>query len=207
MPHAMSEIPRQASSHDRLLSAALSLIAQQGYAQTSTAQLARDLGVRAIMVFSRDGATAEVVSAGRPVCADPDRYSYVDVDNHGGAARAVRYLVEAGRTRIATVAGPKDMTAGADRLAGYRDALTGLDRFDRGLVAYGDFGPVSGEHATLWLLDRRPDVDETRVIAPSTRSRQISGTVMAEWNPMRRMNSRCSSSRAPATSISSVISS
>jgi pyruvate kinase len=32
----------------------------------STAQLARDLGVRAIMVFSRDGATAEVVSAGRP---------------------------------------------------------------------------------------------------------------------------------------------
>jgi pyruvate kinase len=32
----------------------------------STAQLASDLAVRAIMVFSRDGATAEVVSAGRP---------------------------------------------------------------------------------------------------------------------------------------------
>jgi pyruvate kinase len=32
----------------------------------STAQLASDLAVRAIMVFSRDGATAEVVSSGRP---------------------------------------------------------------------------------------------------------------------------------------------
>jgi pyruvate kinase len=32
----------------------------------STAQLTADLAVRAIMVFSRDGATAEVVSAGRP---------------------------------------------------------------------------------------------------------------------------------------------
>ena len=100
-----------------------------------------------------------VVSVGRPLCADPERYSYVDVDNRGGATIAVRHLVAAGRTRIATVAGPKDMTAGMDRLAGYRDTLTDFGRYDPGLVAHGDFGLASGEHATLRLLDQRPDVD------------------------------------------------
>src|SRR6476646_8919354 len=44
MQHAMSKIPSQTSSHDRLLSAALSLIAEHGYAQTSTAQVARHAG-------------------------------------------------------------------------------------------------------------------------------------------------------------------
>ena len=32
-------------------------------------------------------------------------------------------------------------------------------RPDHGLVVYGDFGQASGEHATVKLLDRRPDVD------------------------------------------------
>lgn len=99
------------------------------------------------------------VVAARPPCPDPERYSYVDVNNHGGARRAVRHLIDAGRTRIATVAGPKDMTAGVDRLAGYRDALTDFGRYDPGLVVHGDFGLVSGEHAALRLLDRRPDLD------------------------------------------------
>ncbi|WP_232241316.1 LacI family DNA-binding transcriptional regulator [Kutzneria sp. 744] len=100
-----------------------------------------------------------MVVVGRPVGADPTRYSSVDVDNHGGAALAVRHLIETGRTRIATVAGPKDMSAGVDRLAGFSDALTDAGRFDPGLVVHGDFSLPSGEHAALRLLDRRPDVD------------------------------------------------
>jgi DNA-binding LacI/PurR family transcriptional regulator len=100
-----------------------------------------------------------VVGVGRPLCADPDRYSYVDADNHGGASRAVRHLIETGRTRIATIAGPKDMTAGVDRLTGFRDALADAGSFDPGLVAHGDFRLLSGEHAAQRLLDRRPDVD------------------------------------------------
>ncbi len=100
-----------------------------------------------------------VVSIGRPVCDDPDRYTYVDVDNRGGAKAAVRHLIGSGRTRIATIAGPKDMAPSIDRLAGYREVLDGEGRFDPGLVAYGDFGQVSGEHMTLRLLDRRPDID------------------------------------------------
>jgi DNA-binding LacI/PurR family transcriptional regulator len=101
-----------------------------------------------------------VVVAGRPVPGgDKDPVSYVDVDNHGGAVQAVRRLVDSGRSVIATVAGPRDMTAGFDRLAGYRQVMAQTERSDHGLVYFGDFSQVSGEHATIRLLERQPRVD------------------------------------------------
>ncbi|MET8995572.1 LacI family DNA-binding transcriptional regulator [Amycolatopsis sp. Hca4] len=100
-----------------------------------------------------------VVSAGRPVVPDPARYTYVDVDNRGGAEAAVRHLQATGRRRIATVAGPKDMAPGRDRLTGYLTAIAGAGPIDAGAVAHGDFGQASGEHAMRRLLDRRPDLD------------------------------------------------
>jgi DNA-binding LacI/PurR family transcriptional regulator len=101
-----------------------------------------------------------VVMAGRPpVWGEVNRASYVDADNRGGAARAVRYLIESGRMNIATVAGPGDMAPGVDRLDGYRTALAEAGRFDPGLVVYGDFGQVSADHAIHRLLDLRPNVD------------------------------------------------
>jgi len=101
-----------------------------------------------------------VVFGGRPVHSwECDRCSYVDADNLGGAERATRYLIESGRTTVATVAGPQDMTAAVDRLLGYRKAMAAATRPDRGLVVFGDFGQASGEHAAARLLDRRPDVD------------------------------------------------
>lgn len=100
-----------------------------------------------------------VVCAGRLRCANPPETACVDVDNHGGAAMAVRHLLAAGRTRIATVAGPKDTLPGHDRLAGYLAVISEAGRFDPGLVTYGDFGQASGEHVTLRLLERRPDLD------------------------------------------------
>lgn len=100
-----------------------------------------------------------MVSIGRPACDDPDRYTYVDVDNRAGAEAAVRRLIRSGRTRIATIAGPKHVVSSIDRLAGYRAVLEGEGRFDPALVAHGDFGQVSGEHVARRLLDRRPDID------------------------------------------------
>jgi DNA-binding LacI/PurR family transcriptional regulator len=101
-----------------------------------------------------------LVFGGRPGHGGvPDRHSYVDADNLGGAERATRYLMGLGRTAVATVAGPQDMTVGADRLLGYWQAVGEAGRADRGLVVFGDFGQGSGEHATARLLDRRPDVD------------------------------------------------
>jgi DNA-binding LacI/PurR family transcriptional regulator len=101
-----------------------------------------------------------VVFGGRPVQeGGSGRVSYVDVDNRGGAQRATQRLIDAGRRTVATIAGPQDMTAGLDRLLGYRQAVAGAGRADRGLVVFGDFGQASGEHATARLLDRRPQVD------------------------------------------------
>lgn len=106
-----------------------------------------------------DRVDVPVVSIGRPAGGDPQRYSYVDADNRGGAERAVQRLIKSGRSRIATIAGPKDMSPSMDRLAGYQGALAEAGLLDSGLVAHGDFGQVSGEHMALRLLDRRPDID------------------------------------------------
>ncbi len=89
--------------------------------------------------------------------ADPN-VSYVDVDNLNSAREAVAYLIRLGRRRVATIAGPGNMIAGADRRAGYEAALR-----DRGLVpdlnliAEGDFTEVGGYMAAQRLLPHQPD--------------------------------------------------
>lgn len=81
----------------------------------------------------------------------------VDVDSRTGAILATRHLIERGRTTIATIAGPQDMCAGVDRLAGYRGAMG--RRYRRSLVAYGEFTRQSGARAMAELLERTPDLD------------------------------------------------
>ena len=96
-----------------------------------------------------------VVSYGRP--AVPVNIPYVDNDNIGGAEAAVRHLVESGRRRIATIAGPQDMIGGQDRLTGYRNILRDSDR--RSIVAVGDFTRESGAVAMRQLLGDDPGLD------------------------------------------------
>lgn len=87
-----------------------------------------------------------------------DQASYVDVDNIGGARKAVEHLVESGHQRIATITGPQRMIAGWDRLAGYREALVSHDLpVDDSLVAEGDFTEEGGRAAMQHLLPRNPD--------------------------------------------------
>jgi LacI family transcriptional regulator len=84
--------------------------------------------------------------------------SYVDADNLGGARDAVTHLLRLGRTRVATITGPQNMIAGADRLAGYLAALR--DRAvvsDPALIIEGDFTEAGGYRAMQQLLARRPD--------------------------------------------------
>jgi LacI family transcriptional regulator len=101
--------------------------------------------------LTRLGLTVPIVFAGRPAVDFGDLGHFVDVDNRGAAADAVRHLVDRGRTRIATIAGAQDLAAGRDRLAGWRDALA-----EAGLVAdlmaIGDFSPESGASAAEELL-------------------------------------------------------
>ncbi|MEU8796451.1 LacI family DNA-binding transcriptional regulator [Spirillospora sp. NPDC048819] len=96
-----------------------------------------------------------VVSHGRPVSAA--KPPYCDVDNVGGARAAVEHLLARGRRRIATITGPLDMSAGLDRLAGYREILSGTGR--RSLAAIGDFTRESGAAAMDQLLEDDPGLD------------------------------------------------
>jgi LacI family transcriptional regulator len=86
------------------------------------------------------------------------RASYVDADNIGGAREAVTHLLRLGRTRVATITGPHNVIAGADRLAGYLAALR--DRgvvSDPNLIAEGDFTEAGGYRAMQQLLAYRPE--------------------------------------------------
>jgi DNA-binding LacI/PurR family transcriptional regulator len=100
-----------------------------------------------------------VVFGGRPVQAGRARLPYVDADNQGGARLATQRLLDGGRQTVATVAGPRPRSCPADRLLGYRQAMTRAGRYDESLVVCGDFGQASGEYATSRLLSRRPDID------------------------------------------------
>jgi DNA-binding LacI/PurR family transcriptional regulator len=99
-----------------------------------------------------------IVLCGRPFSGG-EKLSYVDADNVSGAWKAVKYLLDNGRRSIATIAGPPDMAPGIDRLLGYRKAMTAADATDPGMIAYGDFGSASGEHALFRLIDHRPGMD------------------------------------------------
>lgn len=88
------------------------------------------------------------------------RTGYVDVDNVQGAGLAVQHLVERGRQRIATIAGPSDMVAGRSRFEGYVRGLAAADRpLDERLVVRGDFGQPSGVAGMRALLRADPAVD------------------------------------------------
>lgn len=81
----------------------------------------------------------------------------VDNDNVGGARLATQHLLNRGCRRVGTVAGPADMAAGVDRLAGVRLAVGG--DLPAGRVEHGDFTQAGGEAATRRLLERVPDLD------------------------------------------------
>ena len=109
--------------------------------------------------FDYESLGIPLVLCGRPV-AGGAALAYVDADNIGGASAAVRYLLDSGRKAVATIAGPPDMAPGIDRLLGYRQALLGAAAVpDPGMIAYGDFSAVSGQHALLRLIDHRPGID------------------------------------------------
>ena len=96
-----------------------------------------------------------IVSHGRPASSLP--VPYCDCDNHGGARAAVEHLIAQGRRRIATIAGPPDMTAAQDRLAGYRTAVAAAGRPP--IVAMADFTRESGTTAMRRLLADDPSID------------------------------------------------
>ena len=98
-----------------------------------------------------------IVFSARPLGVDVPVAS-VDVDNVAGARTAVEHLVSRGCERLGTVTGPLDMTAGLDRLTGFREAMKAAG-LKADAVAHGDFTADGGELAARNLLEKHPDVD------------------------------------------------
>jgi len=143
------------------------LLARPGASTARTLRYLTNRHVDGALVVShhRDDRLAEhladlglpCVFGGRPWTGG-DRVAYVDVDNVAGEREATEVLLARGCTRIGTIAGPVDMTAAADRLVGWRHAMT-----EAGLpaeaVEHGDFTEASGESAARSLMERHPDLD------------------------------------------------
>ena len=123
-------------------------------------------------------ARVPVVLFGRP--AETLAISYVDVAQDTGAAMAADHLVARGCQRVATICGPADTPAGADRLSGFREAMA---RHGRAYVpaVEGNFTHDGGESAMLAL-------------APTTiRISTASSSRTTSWR-----RERCSSCATPA---------
>jgi len=108
--------------------------------------------------FTTLDATIPVVFGGRPYHPELHRNNYVDVDNAAGAAMGTQYLVDLGRRRIATIAGPPNMQAAIDRAEGWGSAMREAGHPDD-LIEYGDFTMASGAAAMRSLLERDPALD------------------------------------------------
>jgi len=114
-----------------------------------------------------------VVFGGRPFHPEQHQNSYVDVDNRAGGALGTQYLIDKGRRRIATVAGPANMQAAIDRHQGWIDAVSGAG-LSTDLVEHGDFTMASGAAAMRELLERAPDIDGVFVASDLMASGAIS---------------------------------
>jgi LacI family transcriptional regulator len=91
---------------------------------------------------------------------DHPEFPAVATTNLDGGLAATRHLIGLGRRRIAMINGPVDYGCNRDRLEGYRGALAEAGhRFDRHLVAQGDFSEASGDAAMQTLLKAGRAID------------------------------------------------
>lgn len=83
---------------------------------------------------------------------------YVGIDNRGAARDITTRLVQTGRQKVGMIAAALDRDSGAERLAGFRDAMG--DRYDESLVIdIPLYSRTSGVEGMRELLRRAPDVD------------------------------------------------
>ena len=121
-------------------------------------------GVLLLSTHDGDALPDELVRAGIPLVVAgrlPRRLAgatVVDVDNVAGGRAAAERLLATGRRHLATIAGPPDMSAAADRMSGFRTALAAANR-PTDVLAYGDWTRSSGECAAAELLAREPGID------------------------------------------------
>jgi DNA-binding LacI/PurR family transcriptional regulator len=160
--------------HSELAGSGIQLILALAQNDEERSQLARFAtgrhldGVLLISVHQADPLSLALEEAGIPVVVSgrpSERENrggawWVDSDNRGGARSAVEYLIGLGRRRVAVITGPLDMSAGWDRLQGWREAMTAANgAAPSSLVVHGDFTEESGALAARKLLARGREFD------------------------------------------------
>lgn len=120
-------------------------------------------GALVVSLHGEDALPAQLVDSGLPVvlCGRPLAkvdVPYVDADNFNGAGQAAQHLIDLGRRHIGTIAGPRDMAVGIDRLSGWRRTLSMAGRSTDAIV-HADFSLEGGTAAMTQLLDEHPDLD------------------------------------------------
>jgi DNA-binding LacI/PurR family transcriptional regulator len=119
----------------------------------------------AIIVSARehDPISAAIAQIGLPAVfvghpsTEPET-PYVGIDNRGAARDITARLLGSGRERVGMIAAALDRDSGAERLAGFRDALG--SRFDANLVIdIPLYSRTSGVEGMRELLRRAPDID------------------------------------------------
>jgi DNA-binding LacI/PurR family transcriptional regulator len=121
-------------------------------------------GVILVSLHDDDPLPGQLARAGVPVVigcrpwAPLPGTSSVDVDNLGGGRIAAEHLLDRGRTRLAMVVGPMDMTASVDRLDGFRAVVREAGQAPPTIV-YGTYTRESGEEGAREVLRRLPEVD------------------------------------------------
>ncbi|MPV37511.1 LacI family DNA-binding transcriptional regulator [Georgenia subflava] len=98
------------------------------------------------------------VFIGRPWDPAKTPVTWVDVDNFTGGVLAVEHLVARGARRLGTVAGPQDMGASVDRLAGWRAGAEAAG-LATDAVVHADYTVAGATRATEELFAAHPDVD------------------------------------------------
>jgi LacI family transcriptional regulator len=86
--------------------------------------------------------------------------SKITVDDHGGAYKAVEYLIKKGYKRIAHLGGTEHLSISRDRFSGYLDALNTFGiPFKKDFVYFGGFHEEDGEKGmqAMFELKQPPD--------------------------------------------------
>lgn len=131
---------------------------ERAYVDVALAE--RMAGVLISPASDRMSTIAPLLDKGVPVVTIDRRLqsspvSAVVVANRAGAQEATAHLLGNGYERVACITGPMRTTTAAQRLSGYRRALTAAGREPRrDLVQVADYKETGGYEATRALLDR-----------------------------------------------------
>jgi DNA-binding LacI/PurR family transcriptional regulator len=142
------------------------LMAKEQHGEGGSARYLREGHVDGVLLVSLHGGDplpGRLVAAGLPLVLGGRPLTrgdvpYVDADNFNGASMAARHLIDIGRRRVATIAGPRDMAVGIDRLSGWRRGMASSG-LPTDAVEHGDFTMEGGAAAMERLLAARPDID------------------------------------------------